>query len=47
MSITEKKQPSKRTLALLLVNPKARRGQEDLAVVLGRLIQGGLVLLEP
>lgn len=47
MSITEKKQPSKGSLALLLVNPKARRGREDLAAVRERLIQGGLVLLEP
>ncbi|MCA9008969.1 MAG: hypothetical protein KDB01_04440 [Planctomycetaceae bacterium] len=47
MSITEKRKPSKRSLALLLVNPKARRGREDLAAVRERLIQGGLVLREP
>lgn len=47
MMTTMKKQPSKRSLALLLVNPKARRGREDLAAVRERFIQGGLVLLEP
>ena len=46
MSTTEKSQPSKRSQALLLVNPKARRGREDLAAVRERLTQGGLVLLE-
>ena len=47
MSTTEKSQPSKGLRALLLVNSKARRGKEDLAAVRERLIEGGLVLLEP
>ena len=47
MSTMEMKQPSKSSRALLLVNPKARRGQEDLAAVRERLMQGGLSLLEP
>ena len=47
MSITETQPLSRSRHALLLINPKARRGQEDLAAVRSRLTQGGLRLLQP